>query len=791
MAILPDERALGERTVSRGTGSVASYNLPGPSNRGAAISNAGANLAQAGAIIEETNKRYDTIAAEDAFNKLQTARQDLEVSSRAVLGSNAIGKQYIDDYTEKFNGEVARLSDSLGNDQQRQLFKQRVPISSLQYRGGLLQHQAVQTDANARNVFENTRTTEINNVISDYANPLIIDAAHDRLFASIEAEAQRTGQDGEWVDNQKTAISEALTSARLQSWKLQDPVGALSQFQVDAKNLDPVRAAALGNQIFEAAKPVMATQILMGQMKSTAGSDSEALAMMLQAKNMGLPASVEVMTDKREDSSNPVFDALPINQKMEVLHAAAVLKSQSEQLVKVDLGDRIRDAQASYLATGTFPTPPTKEELVAAYGQDKGSRIAVDLAETEKLGKALQVVGGMSPEQKQQALKDSTPIPGDGFASAQQRQEIYAKAIQQSNEAIMKDPSGYALQNSPIVQQAYKQLVQAQSSESANQAQITETSTQYAQTSYAEQTRLGVADPKLLPKQMAEQVVAGFNREISDGNNMATRIDAAAKQWGNYWPDVYRQLATQFKGNLPDSFLTIPGLNNGAAKEEMARLDHVKLEDLKKTVVNSDVKAAEDAIQEQLKPWAESMLSNQTNSNLYQATMTGATKMALSRIQKGQSVGAAVEAATSSFIGDYEFPDTMSVNRYMVPKNENPQEITNGVKRVIAAMPNLNIGAPPFGDQTGMRNKAELTNDWKQTVISNPLWVTNGQGTGLKLYAIGKDGRQYPVNTPEGSQIEYSWDALRQMSQTQVDKERDFSAAAEAVRRSMRERGQK
>jgi hypothetical protein len=775
MATLPDERALGERPVPQGTNSVASYSVPGASNRGSIMAGAGNELQKAGQIIEQTNARYDTIAAEDAYNKLQATRQDLEASSRTVLGSNAIGKPFFDGYTEKFNGATQEISDGLANDQQRRMFKQRAQISALQYRGGLLQHQAIQTDINARNVYENTRSTELNNVIADYKNPDVINAANARINATIDAEADRTGQDSSWAESQKKASTDALTMARLQSWRLQDPVGALSQFQTDAGKINPAHAEVLGHQLFEAAKPVMATSILMGQLKTTAASDDEAKALMLQARNIGLSASVEVMDvkEKRGDSSNPVFDALPINQKMEVMHAAAVLKSQSDQLVKVDLGDRIRDAQASYLATGTFPSPPTKEELVATYGEDKGGRIAVDLAETQKLGKALQVVGGMSPEQKQQALINSTPIPGDGFASAQQRQEVYAQAIRQSNEAIAKDPSGYALKNSPMVQSSYSQLAKIQSSQNATQDQITEASTNYAKTSYAEQTRLGVADPKLLPNDMADQVVAGFNREISDGNNMATRIDAASKQWGNYWPDVYRQLATQFKGQLPDSFLTIPGLNSNSAKEEMARLDHVDIKDIEKTIVNSDVKTAKELIQQGLKPWAESMLTNQTNSNLYQAAMTGATKMALSRIQKGQSVGSAVEAATSSFIGDYEFPNTLSVNRYMVPKNENVAEVTNGVKRVISALPQLNIGAPPFGDQTGMRNKEELTNDWKQTVISNPLWVTNSQGTGLKLYAIGKDGRQYPVNTPQGQQIEYSWDGLRQMSRSSDDKKID------------------
>ncbi len=778
MPKLPDYTALGERPTPRPQSGVSSMNVSAPQvtlqqtqARQTIDYQTGANnLAQAGLIIDETNKRYDLLAAEDAYNKLQKAKQDLELNPESgfkiVNGQGAMGQKFITDYTEKFSGISEEIAGGLANEQQKKLFAQRSQIAALQYRGSLMQHQAQQTEIFAKNVFDTTRGTELNNVISNYENPLIMDAAVDRVYASIDSEQQRSGLPQSWGDSQKAAALEALTGARLQAWKLRDPVGALAQYQVDKDNIkDPVRSGALEHQLFESAKPVFASQMMAGDLRTTANSQDEAVALVRLAKNMDIHASVKVMdpNERRDDSSNAAFDMLPINQKVEVLNAARILKDQTEKVVKQDLGDNIRDAKASYLATGDFPNPPSRAALIKVYGEDKGGRIAVDLDETRKLGQTLQKVLGMSPSEQREALANLTPVPGDGFDSAQERRKIFADAIAKAGKWLEEDPSGYALKNSPIVGGAYRELVSTIQAQGARPEQIAYASNKYAQASYAEQTRLGVADPKILPNVMAEAEVASFNRETSNGDSMATRIAAKSQQWGKYWPDVYKQLAVEFKGHLPDSFLTIPGLTSNAAKEEVARLDHVKLEDLKKQVPQSDVKSVEEKVQEALRPFAESMMANQTNSNLYQSVMAASIKMALVRVQRGQSVGNAVDAATSSFIGQFEYPSVASVNKYAVPKSENVAQVTNGIRSVMAALPQQNIGAPPYGDQTGQRNDAELAREWKEIVAANALWVTSGDQSGLKLFAIGKDGRQYPVNTPSGAQVQYSWEDLRGM----------------------------
>lgn len=772
MATLPDERALGERPVPQASGAVASYNVPGASNRGSILAGAGSQIAQAGDIIEETNLKYDRIAAEDAYNKLQAAGVDLaynhENGFKNVKGVAAARNEFVTDYTTRFSEKTDAIAAGLANPKQKELFRERAPIAALTVRREILQHRAAETDAYAKSVFDNTREVELNNVAQNYENPLVKDAAVARINASIDAEGERTGMggpDSDWAKVHKAAAADAVNVSRLQAWAATDPVGALAQFQQDKGELNAAHVGPMGHHLFEMAKPVMASQMLSADLRTTAGTQDEGVALARMAKNMDLKNfSIDLTTDKRNDSSNPAFDALTINQKLEVMHVAAILKAQGETQVKQDLSDNIKDAKASYLATGDFPNPPSEQVLVDAYGPDKGHRIAVDLAETQRLGKAIQEVGGLSPAEKQRTLQDLAPVPGDGFASAQERQATYAKAVDQSDKMIATDPSGYALSNSPIVKAAYGQLA-ATMNPGAKPQDVAFASAQYAKASYAEQRRLGVADPKILPQNMAEDIVAGFNRETGNGDNMATRIDAASKQWGNYWPDVYKQLATEFKGHLPDSFLIIPGLTSNAAKEEVARLDHIKLEDLKKQVPHPDVKSVEEAVQQSLKPWAESLLANQTNSNLYQAVTSAATKMALVRVQKGQSVSSSVDAATSSFIGSMDYSDVKSVNKYAIPKTENAVQVVAGVRNIMAALPLVKIGAPPYGDQTGMRKPEELAKEWAGIVSANPLWVTNSDQTGLNLYAVGKDGRQYPVNSPSGEQMHYTWEQLRSMAE--------------------------
>jgi hypothetical protein len=793
-----------------------------------ALSQGASDMMAVAKVFEEERERVDTALAEDAFNQYAMKGTELQFGEQGftrVKGAAAVKTPLMSDYSGKLKSVEDGILSTLSSPRQKELFKKRTGAYNVGFQQSALRHISQESDVFYKEVSAST----LENVKIQAANdPSSMPSNLVRLDADISREAERQGlmKDGVPINNEAADIigamrakqRDSLWTSTLQAWKDKDPVMALAAYQQFSEDIAPGHRAALGKTLFEAAKPVLASQLLSGELRTSAKSDDEAVAIMREAQGMGLPASVKVMKDgmKAEAGSNPLFDSLPVNLKIEVMEAARTQNSQNKALMRQDMDDRVRDATASYLSTGTFPTPPTKEEFVAVYGPDRGEKAYNNLEDNRRLGEAVQRVSLLGPQEKQELLKNSKPVPGDGFASAEKRYEYLEKAIQESNTKLLRDPSGYVVTTSPIVKQSYADLTQAMSSQ--NPTLIREATQKYAMTSMAEQRRLGVDNPVLLPKAMAEQEVANFNREIGNGDNVATRITIAEKQWGKYWPTVYRQLATEFKGNLPDSFLTIPGLNSNAAKEEVARLDHVKLEDLKKQVEPTNVKSITEKIQQELAPLAESLLANQTNSDLYQAINQAATKMALVRVQKGQSVGNAVEAAVTSFTGNYEFSNAASVSRYRIPKDENPGMVKTGVNRIISKISLIDISPPSEGDATTSRKPDEISSEWKTIVIANPVWVTNSDDSGLKLYAIGKDGRQYPVNTkndvvgqdgnakldqfgrPVKRQVEYTWDQLRSMAEAdpafgaagtdmrQVQKLRDEEKARQRQQQAERDR---
>jgi hypothetical protein len=74
---------------------------------GQSLTMAGADLQRASAIVEETNRKQDTIAAEAALNKLQQQRITLEFDPKAgfrnVKRGQGVGQQFVDGYMDRFN----------------------------------------------------------------------------------------------------------------------------------------------------------------------------------------------------------------------------------------------------------------------------------------------------------------------------------------------------------------------------------------------------------------------------------------------------------------------------------------------------------------------------------------------------------------------------------------------------------------------------------------------------------------------------------------------------------------
>lgn len=478
-----------------------------------------------------------------------------------------------------------------------------------------------------------------------------------------------------------------------------------------------------------------------------------------------------------QQTGDPRIDSLPPDRLVQVYQQVNTLAKQQEAVGRIVFEDQLKSSTAKAY-NGIPDAHPVPDNAFLHYlGPERGVIAAREYRATQRFARDVAQLATASPAEAMVLVQKNAPRPeAPGYAEQASRLATLQAAWKQVEKQREDDAGGYVLQHSYAVAVAYTAMAAAKTPDEARAA-----AEAFAQASLAEQQRLGIKKQGILPAAHAEQAVAMFNRETSNGDNTATRIAASEQKWGRYWPTVYRQLATEFNGSLPDSFLLIPGLPSNAAREEVARLDHVKAADLEKQLPSADVKGIKDAIQQGLAPFAESLFANQTNSHLYKAIQASAEKMAMARVVGGASTSSATKAALASFIGQYEFSDAHSARKYMVPTKEDPTAVRIGLGQAMAHIQTLELRPPP--DATGLRRPDELASEWKETVSKNPLWMTNEDQSGIKLFAIGKDGRPYQVESADGRQVEYKWQQLREMASR---KEAEIAARGAVVAPSER-----
>lgn len=459
-----------------------------------------------------------------------------------------------------------------------------------------------------------------------------------------------------------------------------------------------------------------------------------------------------------QSTGDPRIDSLPPKQLLQLFHHVQTLSRQQEAVGKIAFEDQLKSSTAKAYNGIPDAQPIPEQAFLKFFGAERGPIAAREYRATQQFAGDVAQMATIAPTDALQIIQKNIPNPNDpGYAEQASRLATLQGAWQQVQKQREDDAGGYVLRHSQPVAAAYSAMSAAKTPEHIQMAAAA-----FAQASLAEQQRLGIQKQGILPAAMAEQVATSFSKDISNGDNTATRIAASEMKWGAYWPTVYRQLATNFKDQLPDSFLLIPGLSSAAAKEEVARLDHIKMADLEKQLPAPDLKSIREGVQSSLAPFAESLFANQTNSDLYKAMQSSAEKMAMARVTGGASVSSAVKASVASFIGQYEFSDSHSARKYLIPTTENPTAVRIGLDQVMENLPALTFQPPP--DATGMRKPEEMAAEWKDTVAKNPLWITNEDQSGIKLFAIGKDGRPYQVKTGDGAQVQYKWADLRSMA---------------------------
>ena len=198
--------ALGERPIANPAGTIPAYRGASGAETvgGESLMKFGAALERTGNVIYEAQKveqeRFDKTAAEDAFNTLRERQLDLTVGEQNGF-VNKKGKAAVDgtlypQYTGMLDETYNELSGKLTNDRQRELFKPRAGIASLQYRENLLRHITEQGNVLAKQTTEGGLTVELKGASLAWRDPNAIAASLVRSEGLLKDQAEREG----WAD---------------------------------------------------------------------------------------------------------------------------------------------------------------------------------------------------------------------------------------------------------------------------------------------------------------------------------------------------------------------------------------------------------------------------------------------------------------------------------------------------------------------------------------------------------------------------------------------------------------
>jgi hypothetical protein len=271
-------------------------------------------------------------------------------------------------------------------------------------------------------------------------------------------------------------------------------------------------------------------------------------------------------------------------------YARAVDMGMAQQ--RAQLGKSLSDIGAS-LQNGEDRTIP-EADIRRLLPPDQAEQTLADLKLKGYAGQLMKGVTMATPEQLDQMKQDlitgqglfSDMLKGKAFqfegGDAQQSEAARATAsadfrtragvaeqlsglIEQRNQRLRADPASFALQD-PGVAAAAKGV----------SAGTPEAFAAYATASLAVQKQLGVSDgdTRLLTGPYAKSLIDKINTADPSKEDVGGLVNSIAKQFGDYWPQVYHQLVTAQGGGLPHEVMTLAAMD--APAQATARQDFTR-----------------------------------------------------------------------------------------------------------------------------------------------------------------------------------------------------------------------
>ena len=531
-----------QRATPQSTGGVVGYRTVGTGGvEGQSLAQTAAQFQQ---VYQQEQDRIDKTRAEEAFNTLRSKQLDLTIGDaegfRNKRGSDAINTPLMPEYLGKFDSATQDIESSLGNDRQKELFRQRANVSQLQFKEDLLQHLQKESGTQAQQVFAGTLDVETQNATANWHDPQAVALSQERIRNAVAQEANRLGSPPEaTAATMRDAESKVHAAVIGQALASNDIQYAKEWFDKFRDQIDVGTAKATEHAVRDAEQK----QLSNGYRSDFIGARDD----MRGLRN--LEASIQKDEVLDEDRKNALLG--PIASRMDVLmHRAEMRRDQTMRQVERMIG------KLENMTLQGFEVSP--DQALAVLSMTKGT-------ELEAQGKQLVQTAAATRE-----FRLSTPARQEGMLTALEsntREHPSPERVELLGKfKTIADNQKRQIQDSPVKFAFDQGLAQPQNIDFSNPEAVSDQINQQIQVARGMNQVYGAPVKPLLPEQVRD---------------IRARLDRASPEQKMEWfgglrrsvgADASSYSAMMSQVAPDDPVLAIAGEFSGKGRSEPARL---------------------------------------------------------------------------------------------------------------------------------------------------------------------------------------------------------------------------
>ncbi len=456
-----------------------------------------------------------------------------------------------------------------------------------------------------------------------------------------------------------------------------------------------------------------------------------------------------------EKTSNLAVRALTFEQRQLLRNQAEAEINRREaekkaSLVEVRqaLNDQLADIRAAATAGMPIDNVPSRDALVAAFGQQEGEQRYKQALNFANLAPKLAALHQSSIGEISQTVESFKPKQVEGAAD----QLALFGIVQQQAQAILRqreqDAGGYLATYSPSVRAAWNAFQEAEGDE------MGEAAGEYLNAVRAEKERLGIQSLDVLPASYADALVTRLTRP-QGAETLATAMASEFQRWGRSWPEVYRQLSPK----LPSAANVIgSGIPAGAA-DTLALMSQKTDEELKLLIKGGhSLDALRTDVRDELAEFTSTFDGAATK--VVVDIHDSVERTAVGYMINGASYEDAIKRAAQDIaLGRYTFSEFRG-QIYRVPAGLDADVVDEGASHFLRSFAYAGPVEPSPGTST-----SELQAQATDNIRLTGYWRTAPDESGLRLYVsrgVVPSGRFKPNGDPIPVQL--TWEELEDLA---------------------------